>query len=419
MPQPNEKLRAARERIESPSAPGEPMTRQELADAINAHIYRVSGGTQVTAVDPNHVGKWERGVIRWPAARYRAALRAILDADTDRDLGFARPPRGKPQDVDRKTFLKTALGASVGATLAGYTPAVAGGDSADVLAALSGPTAHYRHMEQVVSSERLTPAVDAHLALATDIVGGRLRTASGFSVLAEISGLTAWLAADRANNAVARRRYAEAIHFAERTHHPLLVSYMTASLGHFAVESGDPREGVLLLDRAATQLDPSAPSSARAWLASLHAIAHAALRDRASTYEALRSAEHAATRPGEPVWPWVFTFDQAKLVRYQASALARLGDLRGARVAFDAVPATFSAPKPRALMSIEQAQVLAGHGRVDEGCALAVEALRIGREYGSERITSRVRQFRASLPARAAAAHDLDEALMTLYEDHP
>jgi hypothetical protein len=183
---PNERLRAARERVESPSAPGEPMTRQELADAINAHIYRVSGGTQVTAVDPNHVGKWERGVIRWPAARYREALRAILDVDSDRNLGFARPSRGKPQDVDRKTFLKTALGASVGATLTGYTPAVAGGGSADVLAALSGPTAHYWHMEQAVSSERLAPAVDAHLVLATDIVRGQLRTGTGFSVLAEI-----------------------------------------------------------------------------------------------------------------------------------------------------------------------------------------------------------------------------------------
>jgi hypothetical protein len=115
----------------------------------------------------------------------------------------------------------------------------------------------------------------------------------------------------------------------------------------------------------------------------------------------------------------VFTFDQAKLARYQAIALARLGDLRGANAAFDAVPATFGAPKPRALMSIEQAQVLVGQGRMDDGCALAVEALRIGREYGSERITSRVRQFRASLPARTDAARDLDEALMTLYEDHP
>lgn len=113
----------------------------------------------------------------------------------------------------------------------------------------------------------------------------------------------------------------------------------------------------------------------------------------------------------------MFTFDQAKAVRYQASALARLGDLRGAHAAFDAVPAAFGAPKPRALMRVEQAHVLAGYGRIDDGCALAVDALRVGREYGSERITSRVRQFRASLPAHTDAARNLDDALMTLYED--
>jgi transcriptional regulator with XRE-family HTH domain len=245
------------------------MTRQELAEAINTYIYRVSGGAQVTAVDFNHVGKWERGVIRWPTARYRAALRAILDVGTDRDLGFVRPSRGKPNDVDRKTFLKTALATSAGAVLGRYTPAVAA-DSADLIAAVSGPTAHYRRMEQAVSSDRLAPAVDAHLALATGLVRGQLRTASGFSVLAEVSGLAAWLAADRGDNAVARRRYANAINHAERADHPLLVSYMTASLGHFAVESGDPRQGIALLGRAATQLDASAPPSARAWLARAH-----------------------------------------------------------------------------------------------------------------------------------------------------
>ena len=57
MPEPNELLRTAREQVESPSCPGEPMTRQELAEAVNAQVYRAT--EKVTAVDANHVGKWE------------------------------------------------------------------------------------------------------------------------------------------------------------------------------------------------------------------------------------------------------------------------------------------------------------------------------------------------------------------------
>ena len=99
MPDANELLRAARLRIESPNSPGSPLSRQELADAVNAYIFRASGGKHATCVDANHIGKWERGVIRWPAAHYRAALRAVLDVATDRDLGFEPPRRGENGDT--------------------------------------------------------------------------------------------------------------------------------------------------------------------------------------------------------------------------------------------------------------------------------------------------------------------------------
>ena len=71
MPEPNEALRAARQRLGSPSSPGQPMTRQELAEAVNTVVYRLT--EKITEVDANHVGKWERGDIRWPAAHYRRA----------------------------------------------------------------------------------------------------------------------------------------------------------------------------------------------------------------------------------------------------------------------------------------------------------------------------------------------------------
>lgn len=422
MSQANERLRAARELVESPNSPGLPMTRQELAEAVNEQVYRASMGTHASPVDANHIGKWERGVIRWPAARYRAALRAILDAGTDQELGFVRPSRGKPtggdDDVDRKRFLKAALGVGAGALVprCGFA---ATSDRAELAAALSGPTAHYRRMEQAVSSRQLAPAVAAHLTLARHTVEERLRTSKGFAVLSEIAGLAAWLAVDQGDQGSARRHYTDAVRYAGRAHHPLLATYMTASLGHFAVEAGDARQGLVLLQRAETQMAPPAPSSARAWLASLHAVAHAELRDIASAHAALRKAESLAGRQsGEPVWPWVFTFDTAKVARYQATTFARLGDVRAATTAFQAATPALTGPKPRALALLDHARVLARSGHVGDGCALATEALRLGRDFGSERVTAGVRAFRAGLPSRASDTRELDDQLTALYEEN-
>lgn len=407
VPQHNELLTAARKRIESPGTPGQPMTRQELAEAVNDHVFRATGTPG--PVDARHVGRWERGVTRWPATRYRAALRAVLNVATDAELGFRRPSRTTVEDVDRKTFLKTTLGVGVGALLAP--------SDANLTEILSGPTTHYRQMESAVASDRLSPAVDAHLNLAVGIVRDRLRTSDGFRTVSEVAGLSAWLAADRGDNATARRRYAEAIGYAKRAHHPLLAAYMTASLGHFAVETGDGNQGLTLLLRAAQQLDATAPDTARAWLSSLLAVAYACTGDRKQTLVELRRAESLVSRQvGELQWPWVFPFSSAKAARYRASAFAQLGDLRAARTAYAAAGPALTSAKPRALAQVEHARVLASTGDVAGGCSLATEALAVGRAYGSERITNRVREFRSSIAAHTAEARQLDDALTTLYE---
>lgn len=414
MPVRNELLRAARERMESPSCPGEPLTRQELADLVNAQVYRTT--QKVSAVDANHVGKWENGRFWWPAAHYRNALRTVLDVGTDAELGFRRPSRGKSDDVDRRALLKTALGAGAGAMAVRHLPGPTI-DADDLAAAIMGPTAHYRRMESAVSSDQLAPAVDAHLRLASDIVTSKMRNSTGYGVLSEIAGLAAWLAVDRNDRAAARNRYAEAVAHAERAHHPLLAAYMTASLGHFAVEAGHARQGVTLLDRAANQLNKTAPTSARAWLASLHAVGHATLGNRTAALISLRAAERLTSRQrGEPHWPWVFGFDRAKAARYHATTLGRLGDLRAARDAYASADTALSAAKPRALAQVDLAQALAAAGLIGEGCQLAADAFAVGRDYGSERITNRVREFRASLPDRTVEASELDDVMAALYD---
>lgn len=90
---PNEQLRQARLRTPAASGSGRPMSREELADAVNR---RVSATDDVAVqMDAGYVRRLERGESRWPNQQYRAALRAVLDAATDADLGFAvrRPPR--------------------------------------------------------------------------------------------------------------------------------------------------------------------------------------------------------------------------------------------------------------------------------------------------------------------------------------
>lgn len=407
---PNELLIQARLRTESPGSPGQSLTRRELADAVNDHVLRATG--KRGAVDERHVGKWERGETTWPRKHYRAALRAILNVATDTELGFAIGHRAADDEsVNRKQFLSSALVVTTGAVLSNTAPS-----ESDLIDTMAGPTANYRRMESSVPSGRLAPVVDAHLNLVAGVVRERLRTSGGFRTLSEIAGLAAWLAADRGDDAAARRRYVEAIHHAERTHHPLLVAYMTASLGHYAVEMGDARAGLTLLRTAATQLGSDAPDSAVAWMSSLLAVAHAATGDRANALGALRRAERLVERQrGEPQWPWVFVFDAPKAARYQASALARLGDHRAAHLAFEIADTALTAAKPRALAKVEHAQVLARSGDIEGGCALAAEALLVGLSYHSERITRTARIFRAGLPTRTVEARALDDALATLY----
>lgn len=116
------------------------MSRSELAEAVNSHIWATTGSRRV--LDGDMIGRYERGLNRWPNADYRAGLRAVLGAMSDSDLGFFPTRRGntampkaevgseghnvvdveEPGDpVDRRDFLRVLTVAGVGASLDGLT----------------------------------------------------------------------------------------------------------------------------------------------------------------------------------------------------------------------------------------------------------------------------------------------------------
>ncbi|MBL0888539.1 helix-turn-helix domain-containing protein [Myceligenerans indicum] len=88
----NTRLRQRRESTPSPSGSGRPMSRSELAEAVNAHVLAATGRHAV--LDASTIARYERGLIHWPRAHHRAGLRAALNAATDHDLGFYPTPRG-------------------------------------------------------------------------------------------------------------------------------------------------------------------------------------------------------------------------------------------------------------------------------------------------------------------------------------
>ena len=91
MREPNNLLRDARLRRTSPSGSGRVMSRQEVAEAVNAWLYTQTG--RVYHLDANYVGKLEQGRRCWPSEPIQRALRTVLDANQDADLGLYNPRR--------------------------------------------------------------------------------------------------------------------------------------------------------------------------------------------------------------------------------------------------------------------------------------------------------------------------------------
>ncbi|MCF4123004.1 hypothetical protein L1785_18675 [Antribacter sp. KLBMP9083] len=144
----NEYLRRLREATPSPSGSGLPMTRAELAAAVNQYIWSTTG--KHCHLDVDTLARYERGLIRWPSAMYRDGLRAVLGAQTDAGLGFYPTPRGRstaslsnpqswavPRDTDAEDpAASTDMGramASLRRVLVSYRPDRVAGSSPDAV----------------------------------------------------------------------------------------------------------------------------------------------------------------------------------------------------------------------------------------------------------------------------------------------
>jgi hypothetical protein len=101
------------------------MSRQELADAVNAYLAGKDDERyqREATLDANHIGKLERGEHRWLNDMRRDAFRHVLNATTDAELGFyiTRGLRSESAAVghERHPNLTPLPGAGPGAATSG------------------------------------------------------------------------------------------------------------------------------------------------------------------------------------------------------------------------------------------------------------------------------------------------------------
>jgi hypothetical protein len=202
---------------------------------------------------------------------------------------------------------------------------------------------------------------------------------------------------------------------------------MLGSLAGFEIDGGDPELGLTLIADARQQIGPTRHPAPRAWLDAIEALSLAAAR---CDGEAAMLAQAATTidddrRSGPPPWPWVFSFDHAKLAGYRALVAVRLTRPADALGAFaESLSAAQPAPKQRAVVMLEVATAACQDGtarrdsdRVDEAFRLACEALGVGITYSSERVIERARRFRRAYPGPATNyVHEFDDQLRTVLQ---
>ncbi len=473
MIQPNYQLRSARERVASPHAAGQPLSRRELAELLNAAVFAASGRT--VAIDDHYIGKLERGVIRWPQDVYRAAFRAVLRAPTDVDLGFRRPRRAQPPATD-EAIPSTSLIAP--GTLSpgegkstehrprqlGSRTTQAGNDPADLelldewsamlrrelltrgaatltalahlesylsaldadamarISVLRSIVTAQRRREGVIPARKIAGTVVDHLRLlhvvaedSPDVTTRRYAA----EALSEGYGFLAWLAWDMWEIGSAQRYYYAAIRMARRSQHPTLPAYMLGSAALFTGKNGNPHRALDLMEQARTSLPPRPPETVQAWLYSTSAATYACARQHDDTWRYLDMAYEAAARiqaDDRPPWPWIMSFDDRKLASYRLTAAVDLSDSEMALQAAPLAAEARSHSTQHALNLLAQADAHAMKGDCEHSAVLALDALNATSTKVSQRVIRAAWRTRQSLPlkSRIPSIQHLDEKLRTL-----
>ncbi|MGH3564508.1 MAG: XRE family transcriptional regulator [Pseudonocardia sp.] len=417
MPTANDQLRTARELTASPTHPDECVSRQELAELINAYIWHHH--KKMVALDANYLGKLERGCIRWPDKLYREALRAILNVPTDAALGFTNARRAvvKLVHVNRNQFIRAgALG--IGTLTLGPVAALLEGDEPSPLPIRVGPT----EIEQVRTAARVFESWDSTYGggFGRDAALAQLRWSAGllnatcpdrlraelFSAVGDLASEAGFMAFDAYAHDEARRVLRFALGCAEEADDWHLRATILADMATQEIWTGQPDEGLTLTEHALVRAD-RLTATERAMLHTTRARALSTMHRVRETLTAVGTADdHFAHSDPANDPPFTAGYDAARHARHTGHALFELAMLghdparATDRLAAAVVGHTAPYIRSRALSQIKFASLTMATGDPIEAAALGTAALDTAATIRSRRATDDLREL-----ARHATRH--------------
>lgn len=427
--EPNDQLRRARERTESPHATGEPLSRQELAELVNAWVYQHTDPPRIIALDANYVGKLEQGTIRWPQDPVRrAAFRAVLNARTDAELGFRRPRRSTVEDVDRKQFLRAALGVGMTAmtgpsvlaesllpTQGSRIPSVVGRDEIEDIRSV---TRMFDLRLVNYGSGLVREAAVAQLRYCAELLNARcpegLRDELHVAI-GDLANTTANMAHDAYLHDDGRRLFHFALTCAEAGGNWQLRARVLSDLASMEIRCGDFDSALTLLETAMVRSERlTATQRAALWNEYGSALARQGRTQDAVTAVGRADDEFSHAVPSADP-PWMAFYDNAMhaaCVGHALWPLAMRGQFvseaaRRISIAVDGCSGQFS----RVYMQARLASLTMATGDPDEATAIGHRALDSATSLRSGRVTEELRTLRraasrhAKLPAVAELRH--------------
>jgi transcriptional regulator with XRE-family HTH domain len=420
----NDLLRTARQRTASLTSPDMCLSRQELAELVNAWVW--DHHEKMLEHSANWVGQLECGKIRWPGKVSREALRAILGVSTDAALGFvnARSARAavKLEDVDRQQFLRASRDLGALAALGPLLALLEGGEPTPVPRRVGATD-----IEQIRTAARVFESWGGTYGggLVREAAMGQLRWSAGllgvatcpdrlrpdlYSALGDLAMVAGHLAVDVGAHEQASRVYRFGLAHAEKAGDWPLRGEILSCMAKQAVWTGQPDEGLTLAEQGLVRPD-RLTAAGRSRLHTDRGLALVKMRRVNETLTAIGNAdEHFAqfTPDNEP--PHLAFYNDTSHALLTGRPLADLAILgRDASEATDrlttAAAHTASNIRARTVCLTKLASLTMATGDPLQAAAIGHEALDAADTLRSRGVTDQLREL-----AHYAATHQhLDE----------